>query len=558
MNTRTLASHLLAKTCRVGAWQSIVFSLVGLSLSAQQSTSTDSWACTATTMFQGTVLHDHLGTALSAVGDWNGDGIDDVLIGGTVGWDDPSLAVPGRVELYLGTATGACSPAPVLTLHGADSAAGGECFGYDVAFIGDLDFDGKDDFCVGSPRAPLVLGEWKERGRVYFYLSSVFPASGIFDAECANTIIEGEQDGDRLGTSIAEVGDFDGNGVTDFDWGGDGLSDIPVGAPGGINSDPSYAGRVYVLSGFLVGHGAIQYHNCEDTPWVWSVNAVKLVSWLGQGINPLGQPERRDRFGWSVAVAGEIGDPYCRPEVVVGAPQFLTYLAVPTDIWGSGYVRVMTRAAPPPSSQYPCEQPGPYFVQFDAGPNDSLFGFCVGGQINLDGGGSDILIGIPGWDRVQDGQVRNDTGRVSIRNPLTGTQILSNEGKGGGDYFGFSVLGLGRFNGSADAVDFYAIGASRFGTDAAPGACANNCPGSDANPGDDLCGRAYEFKGTDTRPFWTVTGEKFRDSCGWTFSRVGNLGGPSSLPEFITSAPRFNDVGGSNLADVGRIYLFTR
>jgi hypothetical protein len=153
---------------------------------------------------------------------------------------------------------------------------------------------------------------------VYFYLSSMFPASGSYQAECANSIIEGDQDFDRLGTSIAEVGDFDDNGITDFDWGGDGISDIVVGAPGGEFSLQSYPGRVYVLSGFLVGHGAIAYDNCAGTPWEWSVSEVSLVSWLGQGVNPVDPTgERRDRFGWSVAIAGEIGDPYCRPEVIV-------------------------------------------------------------------------------------------------------------------------------------------------------------------------------------------------------------------------------------------------
>lgn len=523
-----------------------------------QTSAPDIWACQADQIRQGAEDLDHAGFSVSAVGDWNGDGIHDILVGGMYPWDGPGKPDPGNVTLYLGTTAGGCSAAPVLRIEGRfDATSGqGECLGYDVAFIGDQDFDGKDDFVVGSPRAPLLDGVWEERGRLYFFYSTMFPSSSStpISAECANLIIQGENIGDRLGTSIAEVGDFDGDGIDDFDWGGDGTTDIVVGAPGGQMSLQTYTGTVYVFSGFATAHAACSYTACPCSPWLVELdqNMFWLARWTGSSpVPPSG--ENRDRFGFSVALAGEVGDGSSvnRPDIVVGAPEFaLLATAIPTGMSGNGYVRVIYG---PGASDY---------VQFDGEADKDLFGFSVSGQAELSSPGdahADVLIGAPGWDNSE--IPLTDCGRMYAYSVFPNGLIAAPKGANGGIALGWSVQSLGRFGGASDPADYYVVGAVRFGTTSCAGTCSAPCLGGESCTGDFACGRAEVYRGADVRPVMKVTGEGFRDSCGWSFSRIGHFGGPSSLPELLLTTPRWAPTPPPPpevLRELGRVYVVFR
>jgi hypothetical protein len=84
------------------------------------------------------------GTALAGVGDVDGDGYDDVLIG-EYGW----WWGPGAAHLYAGSATG-FSEAPIWTATGASE---GHWFGAAVSGAGDVNRDGYADFLIGAPNA---------------------------------------------------------------------------------------------------------------------------------------------------------------------------------------------------------------------------------------------------------------------------------------------------------------------------------------------------------------------------------------------------------------------
>jgi FG-GAP repeat protein/VCBS repeat protein len=212
-----------------------------------------------------------LGTAVAGAGDVNGDGFDDVLVGAPK-FDDGERD-EGRVQLHLGSATGlAATPAWWSTGDQAFAELGSA-----VAGVGDVNADGFDDVLVGAERYD---GSHPDGGRASLYLGS---AAGL--AASPAWTAEGEQEGASFAQSVAGAGDVNG----------DGFDDLLIGAPL-ADGGPAGEGRVFVYLGSPTGPAAV-----PD----WTVNG--------------GQAQAR--LGWSVAGAGDVNaDGY--DDVVLGAPGF--------------------------------------------------------------------------------------------------------------------------------------------------------------------------------------------------------------------------------------------
>lgn len=158
--------------------------------------------------------------AWGAAPDYDRDGTGDVAIGAPKVDDDA-----GRVYLFHGSDTGPTA-SPDIILHAPDV---GE-FGQATACAGDVNGDGHADLVVGAPRFEDGLG------RAYVYHGS---PRGLRDEPDA--VLE-PPDGDLFGSSVAGLGDVDG----------DGYSDIAIGAPGqGVT-----VGRVHVYFGSANGISA--------------------------------------------------------------------------------------------------------------------------------------------------------------------------------------------------------------------------------------------------------------------------------------------------------------
>ncbi|MEL6614949.1 MAG: FG-GAP-like repeat-containing protein, partial [Bacteroidota bacterium] len=157
---------------------------------------------------------DNFGTEVASVGDRNGDGFGDWLIGAD--GNDGAGVDRGKAYLYHGgpLADGVPDATYDFVLGGDNLGFGGS-----LAGVGDLDADGVPDMVVGAAGGGT--------GFVQFIQSSA-----------TTFTVAGEAAGDFFGASVAAAGDVNG----------DGHPDVIVGAPG-HSSLSADRGRVYLFFG---------------------------------------------------------------------------------------------------------------------------------------------------------------------------------------------------------------------------------------------------------------------------------------------------------------------
>jgi Ca2+-binding RTX toxin-like protein len=117
--------------------------------------------------------------------------------------------------------------------------------GRSIAAAGDVNADGYSDFVVGLPNYDL---QGAGRGAVaIFYGGPGLVGSGQINPSALGShgvMILGSAPGDHFGTSVAGIGDVNG----------DGYGDLLVGAPG-VDTAGNNAGAAYVISGAFAANG---------------------------------------------------------------------------------------------------------------------------------------------------------------------------------------------------------------------------------------------------------------------------------------------------------------
>lgn len=365
---------------------------------------------------------DQFGAAVACLGDQNGDGLADLVVGAIK--DDDGATNAGAIW------TAFLNPDGSVRLNGKISGTTGgfgglitglDRFGSGVAPLGDLNGDGIGDIAVGAENDAQYV---ERTGAVWILFMK---SDGTVDSELR--IREGVsgftgdlEPYDRFGSSLGFLGDLDG----------DGIGDIAVGASG------DNGGAVWIL--FLNSNGSVKTHQ-------------KISSTSGGG-----SPLISGSFGESIDPIGDLdGDGVL--DLAVGSPSYNS----PAGYTGAVWILFMNSNGTVKNSQRIDSVVGGFGGTLD--PND-CFGSGVARIGDLDGDSvTEIAVGA-----AEDDDQFEDSGAVWIlflsqNGTAKAHQKISNTFGGlgttftEGSNFGMSIAGLGDLD--ADGMMEVTVGSPR-------------------------------------------------------------------------------------------------
>ncbi|MCH8164582.1 MAG: FG-GAP repeat protein, partial [Planctomycetes bacterium] len=236
---------------------------------------------------------DFFGSSVASLGDLDGDGVADRAVGAYS--DDDGGVDHGAVWILFLNADGTVkSHQKISDTQGGFTGVldDGDYFGRSVASLGDLDGDGASDLAVGIVNHDADDGS--HSGAVWvLFLNPDGTVKSHQKISSTQGGFTGILDiGDSFGSSLASLGDLDGDGV----------GDLAVGATGDDDGG-AFHGAVWVL--FLNSDGTVKAHQkISDTQGGFTGN-LGIQDWFGSSLASLGD---LDGDGAGDLAVGAMGD----------------------------------------------------------------------------------------------------------------------------------------------------------------------------------------------------------------------------------------------------------
>ena len=393
---------------------------------------------TAGVTFQGVKGTGRFGYSVSAAGDVNADGFDDLIMSAPFGLGPMNEANAGDTYVFFGSAS---LPSVIsansanVTIFGAEAQ---DRSGISVSGAGDVNGDGYDDMVIGAHLADAAGNAKSGAGESYvIYGGASMPATiDLATLGTAGVTIYGSGAGDQLGLSVSGAGDVNG----------DGFADVILGAGYADTTSPvrSTGGESYVIFGGTALPATIDL----------AVPASTFITILGvQG---------GDFAGYTVGGGGDVnGDGF--DELLINAPGGDGPGANTRTTAGDSYVVFGSASLPPTIDLLTLGTAGITIFGADAGDagiDVNTGGFIsTAGDVNADGY-DDLIIGKERADAASNAKSGAGDSIVVFGGPSLPTTIdlftlgsagITIFGAGAADNNGVSVSSAGDVNGDGFA-----------------------------------------------------------------------------------------------------------